>query len=621
MGLFTREDGAKTLVWDAGSRTILAFVQSAKRRRRGIAIGAVVLVVLAAIGSFGVMRYLRAQAAERVIDGWSALSACLLGQPLDKEQSASLRFRAMQLSAVTNSEVSRQPAAGAPWPDRCGRYALQLNEGLKGTALGEGAGKELVQSSQQLADLLAKKETFWQDLSQSVDQTFDHGTRSGIVLRPKPDVPKPPPAAKALNADSLASGTSATDRPLDLGKVQLEPHSGPQVRLLATDGAFERAPFLCTYGRDLARCASLPKRIVAESPTGHQLLGTADENTAPLVFAGKAGAGGIFRAASGDRMEKATSIGGYVAPDGFAAVLALDQTGKRLELLRGKAGDEKVMRKLVTPAPLKLAELKRDAQLLFGHVVVVGDKPDGLWLASAQVDPGLAGLSRFEMIGKLREPADDKGGAPARVKPQAEPKQRITGCKSGQAVVARVTLQGKSKLTFWLNGRWSEPVEVPTAAGALTCRRSEASVTQVDTGRGSSPLATTVSHHLCTPSECKSTTLTLRELLIGELGLAPEAVVAATDLDGKLLIAWVAGQRGGLRFRLARAGEITKAPDIILYDDLVLKGAVQPQSTLLDLRLLSTEGFALLLLNTTTGLHAIRIKPDGSYEPIKVEWS
>jgi len=609
------------MVWDAGSRTILAFVHSAKRRRRGIAITAVILVVLAGIAAFGVTRYLRAQAAERVIEGWSSLSTCLLGQPLEKGQSASLRFRAMQLSAVTDFEVKRQPAQGEPWPDRCGRYALQLNEGLKGTALGEGTGKELVVSSQQLGELLTKKETFWQDLSEAVDQTFEHGTQSGILLRTKPDIPKPPPAAEALNADSLASGASATDRPLDLGKVQFEIHGGPQVRLLVADGAFERAPFLCTYGRDVARCASLTKRIVAASPTGHQLLGTADENAAPLVFGGKAGADGIFRAASGDLMAKATSVGGYVAADGFAAVLALDKTGKRLELLRGKAGDEKVRRRPVTPAPLKLEQVDRDAQLLFGHVVVVGEKTDGLWLASAQVDPGPLGLGRFELIGKIREPDEKKKGAETRVKPKAEPKQRITGCKSGQAMVARVTLEGQSALTFWLNGRWSEPVKVPTAAGTLTCRRSEASITHVDTGRGTSPLATTVAHHQCTPSECQSNTVTLRELLIGELGLAPEAVVAATDLDGKLLVAWVAGQRGGLRFRLAQAGEITKTPDVILYDDLVLGGAVRPQSTLLDVRLLSTEGFALLLLNTTTGLHAIRIKPDGSYAPVKVEWS
>jgi hypothetical protein len=619
MGLFTQQDGAKTLVWDAGSRTILAFVDAAKRRRRGIVIGAVVLVVLAGIGAFGVTRYLRAQAAERVIEGWSALSSCLLGQPLEKGQTASLRFRAMQLTALTDFEVKRQPAKGEPWPDRCGRHALQLNEGLKGTALGAGAGKELVESSQKLGELLAKKDYFWQDMSEAVDQTFDHATKSGIVLRTKPDIPKPPATSPALTADSLAKGTSTTDRPLDLGKAHFEPHGGSQVRFVVTDGALERAPFLCSFGRDAGRCASLSGRIVAASPTGHSLLGTADETAPPLMFGGKAGAGGIFRSDSGDLLEKASTIGAHVASDGFASVLALDKTGKRLELLRSTAGGEKTKRRPVVPAPFKVEQPSRDAQLLYGHLLVIGEKADELWLAGARVDPGILGLSRFEEIGKLRE--SKKGQDKNKPKPKAEPKQRLTGCKSSQTVVVRAVTEGKSALSFWLNNRWSKPVLVPSAAGTLTCRRSEAAITHVDTGRGTSPLASTITQHQCTPAECKSQTLTLRELLIGELGLAPEAVVAAIDLDGKLLVAWQAGQRGGLRFRLAPFSQIADAPDVVLYDDLVLKGAVQQQSTLLDLRLLSTESFALLLLNTTTGLHAIRVKPDGSYAPVKVEWN
>ncbi|RLB47543.1 MAG: hypothetical protein DRI90_26235 [Deltaproteobacteria bacterium] len=616
MGLFTQQDGAKTLVWDAGSRTILAFVDAAKRRRRGIVIGAVVLLVLAGIGAFGAMRYLRAQAAERVIEGWSSLSGCLLGQPLEKGQTASLRFRAMQLTAVTNFEVKRQPAAGEPWPDRCGRHALQLNEGLKGTALGEGDGKELVASSEKLGELLAKKEYFWQDMSEAVDQTFEHATKSGIVLRGKPDIPKPPAAASALTADGLATGTSVSDRPVDLGKVNFELHGSSQIRFLVGDPAFERAPFLCSFGRDAARCTSLSKRIVAASPTDHRLLGTADENAPPLLFSGKAGADGVFRSDSGDLVEKASSIGGYVASDGFASVLALDKTGKRLELFRSTAGGEKTKRRLVIPTPFKVEQPRRDAQLLYGHLMVIGEKADELWLAGAQVDPGIRGLTRFEEIGKLRESDKGEGKEKPRLKPKAEPKLRLTGCKSSQAVVVRAVSEGKSVLSFRLNNRWSKPVQVPSATGTLSCQRSEAAITLVDTGRGSSPLASTITQHLCTPAECKSQTLTLRELLLGELGLAPAAVVAAIGLDGKLLVAWQAGQRGGLRFRLAPVGQIAQAPDVIIYDDLVLKGAVQQQSTLLDLRLLATESFALLLLNTTTGLHGIRVKPDGSYEPV-----
>jgi hypothetical protein len=41
-------------------------------------------------------------------------------------------------------------------------------------------------------------------------------------------------------------------------------------------------------------------------------------------------------------------------------------------------------------------------------------------------------------------------------------------------------------------------------------------------------------------------------------------------------------------------------------------------STFFDLKLLSREGFAVLLLSTVTGVHALRIEPGGKVTPMKV---
>jgi len=97
-------------------------------------------------------------------------------------------------------------------------------------------------------------------------------------------------------------------------------------------------------------------------------------------------------------------------------------------------------------------------------------------------------------------------------------------------------------------------------------------------------------------------------------------LLTAGDLDGKLLVVWGAGEVGGLRMRLAPADKISKAPDIIVFDDLMKQGAVQKTSTLSDARLFTRERFAVLLLSTSSGTFALRIDPEGKTTPIKFAW-
>jgi hypothetical protein len=74
----------------------------------------------------------------------------------------------------------------------------------------------------------------------------------------------------------------------------------------------------------------------------------------------------------------------------------------------------------------------------------------------------------------------------------------------------------------------------------------------------------------------------------------------------------------GARPKQAPAEAISRAPDVILYDDLIKDGHVQPLSTLFDLELFSREGFAVLLLGTVTGVHALRIEANGKVTPLVI---
>ena len=67
---------------------------------------------------------------------------------------------------------------------------------------------------------------------------------------------------------------------------------------------------------------------------------------------------------------------------------------------------------------------------------------------------------------------------------------------------------------------------------------------------------------------------------------------------------------------MGTAYRIAKEKDVLVFDDLVKDDRVQKLSTLFDLRLFAREGFALLLLSTVSGVHALRVEPDGRVTPV-----
>ncbi|MBI4703339.1 MAG: hypothetical protein HY744_19665 [Deltaproteobacteria bacterium] len=619
-----------------GSMTVLNIVYAARARKRKLAIAALALLAVIGVGGFFIARQVSSDAAARVVTSWSSLHRCLLGKPLGEGERPSVRLRAIQLTAMAMAEAAPAPGKEEPWPRRCGPSGHALSEALKDTGRAKEGEQDLAFWADKLAALLDDKSGVAQDLTEIVDRIFELGKKEGIGLVQEGNVPEPPAAVEALTVDALGSVKPLSKLPFDLKNVRVEQHTGETLRFIVDDEQVGGSPALCqaSGSADSVGCAPLPEGAGKASQGGVQLLGSADEGAAPLVFAGVRGADGIFRSDTGERIDGLASCGGHVAQGGLVSVLGCDDK-KGLLLVRA-AG------KLVTRSPivtgntapaalnilgtsiatarpagglnLKLPEPVRDAQLFFGHVLLRGRTPQGeTWVAAGQVKDAGSATEALTPFGLL--PEEKQSDAASDVE------SRLAGCRSGQTLVVRVQHARSDFVSFLASGQWTKPVKVPTAGGILSCRKNEASLTGIVPGPADSPLATAVTHYRCTPSACRGRRLMLRELLAGEHGLAPSAVMAAADVGGKLLFVWGAAQRGGLRMRLGAEGRISSTEDIVILDDLIRDRAVQSSSSLLDVRLMARARFAIALLSTKNGVYAVRIKPDGKFVPIPVSWS
>ena len=136
-----------------GSKTIMLFVQQSRARKRNIAIVAALLGVAVVWGAVWALTEQGLSASERVANSWSSLSRCLVGKPLGKGESPSARFRAVQMTAMTQAAAKRAAAKGKAetWPERCASYGHALAEALKDASSDEGPRQELAQAAAELA--------------------------------------------------------------------------------------------------------------------------------------------------------------------------------------------------------------------------------------------------------------------------------------------------------------------------------------------------------------------------------------------------------------------------------------------------------------------------------------
>ncbi|TKD09933.1 hypothetical protein [Polyangium fumosum] len=584
-----------------------------KRSRRLLTFGALA-VVLGGGGIFGLLRYQDAQNTKAIAEAWSAFATCTIGAELDEKEPASQRFRRVQLEAMTMTDAERMtPGVDKPWPAACAPLGHAVAEVWKSAGRTEAGGKDLGAAAEGLAKSLGEPTARMGDLSEAIDEAFTQAKKAGVqrvVVEKGPRAPEPVRPLDATRLDELSEPLSRTA--FTFKAAYTDAHPAGVMRLLIEEKGVDKAPFLCTFAAKDAKatCKSLPGSM----PKGHglRLWGTADDDSAPLVFAGERGQAGIFRADSGDKIDAMYSYGGYAKKDGAAAALGFEEKTKDLLLTRRPAGGAPGRTKL--EPDFRIGNYYYSTQILWDHLILRGvTKQNERRLF---VSPyGLAGQAEpsFADVGELPEPGLVEGGAD-------EP-PHIGGCRSSQAMVVRVKGYDNDFMSFLVGGKWSPPMSPTVSDGVLSCHGTEAVVTRLYPGGPDKGWATKIAQSQCTTAGCRVHDITFDKILKGQYEFGPrERKVDAVDVDGKLLVVWAAGERGGVRMRYAKAEDIERADDAILYDDLYKDGQVQKLSTLFDLRLFSREGFAILLLSTVTGVYALRFDPAGAMTPVDVTW-
>lgn len=588
------DSGAKTQIYMGGSQTVLGFADQAKQRNRLVLIGVGVGAVVVAVASVGVTRFREADAAARVVDSYGSLTRCLVGElPADRAELART-VREIQLASLTKTDVQRADKAG-PWPDRCSKYAHGLHEALDESAIAETKGKGLLDASKALAQVLDDKDGYWKDLSAPIERTFDEAAAVGLEAKPRTDVPLPPDRARPLDAEALGKAGALSDKPLALSDVHAQSETDGTVRFVVDDSK-SNTRRTCTVTYDSAACQAVPKAI--EKAKGQlALLGTADDGaTAMLSLEGKP------LSADGAYLTEALAVGAHMPRDGRGAVLLNTSSGLELAATASNQRPESV-----SLGGLKVADAKRDARLLWGQLVAVASDGKDTVLAAAPVADGK--LGSLVTVGSLPRSGPERGST-------SEP--RIEGCRSAGITVARARLGTSEFLSFFENGRWSAPLKLSRFGGTLQCMGAKAIVTSVEGGTGEASLDAKIVVQRCTPTACEKKTLEVRDFFAGEQGLASATPLAVSTVDGKLLVAWQSGLRAGLRLRVGDVDSIATLPDVVAFDDHYEGGRVIDGSTILDMTLLRSERFGVLLLVTPSGLRGLRVTADGNAVPISL---
>ncbi len=559
---------------------------------RGKRVAAVVLAVAAAIASvlFVLDRRQRRRVDEKVAAEWTALSKCLLGDG-GVEERASVRFHRIRVSesrvVAGDLGTSRQKS---PWPRDCGIRAFRLAQTLSEAGRANKGEKDLAYHSAELQKRLDGNalETNPAEFYEILDGLHAAaGKETRLVTTNDPTARAPTVAL--FDVDKLKSA-----RPLgkqfSMKHVWNEDQQQEDLHLLVHNEMDPPSSILCTFltPSGKASCKKLPQAAL-DTARELRLQGTAEQGAALPINAGFHGTAGVFQSSDGVKLAgEAYASGSFVRKDGFSAVLSGTNLDKKMSLHVRSNG---VSTAVPVPHPGAISTMWASVNVLWDSVIWRAepkDSKDGLHLMVQTLSDHEPFLSKARDIGPVTG-----------VDTNADETQRrrvLESCRTAEAIVLHITGSPVDQLAFKVGEEWSKPLDVDWAvhAGELTCRGREATlVSQV----GSHGIAL----QRCRPEGCAP----------HKTGsLPPFKNVVAADFAGKILMVWRTDDGAFMRF--GPLEELETSASTMLYDGHIAEGKVSANDSLLEVGLWVRPSFAVILVSTTSGVHALRVAPDGS---------
>ncbi|MBX3232120.1 MAG: hypothetical protein KIT84_19605 [Labilithrix sp.] len=545
-------------------------------RRWPVVVVLLAIVVLGGGGAAFGVRYAARAEREKEVTAFRALEECLLGGGAGPDVAPSLAYRRMEI------RLAVAPPSTNPWPARCATHAHALHEAKRRAGTDKEA-RDAAFFAEHLGRLLADPRDG--SVYKAVDDLWAAAAQegyasSGTIGTSAEAGPSPPPW---LDIDALGRVTPFSKPRMSLKLLRSDRIPAPALHVLVDGSRQLRSGRLCTLDGVTFRCQALASPL---DETELSLSGGSEETAAPLLFA-NGGQAGIFRP-SGEVLAELASYGGYARADGSTAIVGYDRRASKFVALRAENGAAPKR----TLFPLKGVTDDRHVALLDDNLV---------WATSAGVS-----VARLLRSGEVLGAATELGGAE-----RLGFVESMEGCRSSDAFFVLVHGSRGSALAIDTGDRWS-PL-VPVGGGTFDCSGKEVLMLDQEVRLGGTGA---ISLERCTAAGCTTENVDLDEVFQQNVELLPKVAPLAVPLDGKLLLVWRAGLRGGVRMRLAPVDHIAATEDVIVFDDRIQNGRVSERSNLLELRGWSRQGRAIVFLGTTSGVWPLVIDTSGKVTPI-----
>jgi hypothetical protein len=597
-----RHDGRPADLTVDPEEMLAAQRRSTKKKLVGVGIA---VVVLAGAGGASAV-YVARKARAEIQLAFDRTATCLVGgAPTD---APGARVRNSQLVAMSVPELKRSSPELGPWPGRCAARTHALAEAVKSG----GGSAALAEAAEKLGKGVGLGDSVTADLAPLVDNLFKAAAAEKLTAAPAADVPPPPVPAQPMTLATLPKEARLFGGPLALSSVFRQPFGDGSIRFVVDDKDFAWGPLACelTDGAHAISCAKIPAPAAALSPA-LRFWGTTSPKAKPFVFAGDRGKAGIFRSDTGARVVDKLEYGAYGASaldDGSLGYLVWNDKPPATHFVR--VAPDGARKESLVVARKESGNPYYSSSIFWSYVAYKSVKKDseGIRLVVREIEAA-GTLGAPVDVGRIDEVGQIEGGE------KEEP--HLTACRSGDTTVIRAKGWRNTFITFLVAGKWTAPVEAPGLGGQLQCRPGEAIVSRVWGGTVGSGYKGGVDLRRCTVSGCDDRSVVVHKALGDNKDVLPRDAkdVKAVDVDGKVLLVWSAGDRGGLRMRLAQPQELAGAADEVLYDDHIKDGAFRDESTMVGFDVWPTAHGALLLIGTTAGVYAYVLDANGKRTP------